>query len=427
MTQNGTNHAYHRHGPSGESGADSTSVTDPVCGMQVQVETSTTSLDHDGQTFHFCSTRCREKFAAEPARYLRANSEIPPRSGSSTIYTCPMHPEIRQQGPGNCPICGMALEPLAASAEPEPNPELHDMTWRFWIGAVLTAPVFVLEMGSHIPGVGLHDLVSPRLSVWIQFVLATPVVLWAGWPFFQRAWVSFVNRHLNMFSLIALGTGVAYLYSLVATFLPGIFPSGFQGDHGTVAVYFEAAAVITVLVLLGQVLELRAREQTGGAIRALLNLAPKTTHRLTDDGGDEEIALSEVQLGDRLRVRPGDGVPVDGIVLEGSSAVDEAMVTGESMPVSKRVGDRLIGGTVNGTGSLAMRADKVGAETMLSRIVAMVAEAQRSRAPIQRMADTVSGYFVPAVLGVAVLAFIGWAAWGPSPALSYALIAAVSV
>jgi Cu+-exporting ATPase len=285
----------------------------------------------------------------------------------------------------------------------------------------------VLEMGVHLPVLGLHDLMSPRPSVLLQFALATPVVLWAGWPFFERAWASVVHRSLNMFSLIALGTGAAYLYSLVATFLPGIFPAGFRGMDGTVAVYFEAAAVITVLVLLGQVLELRAREQTGGAIRALLNLAPKTARRLTSSGEDEEIPVASVKLGDRLRVRPGDGVPVDGTVLEGSSAVDESMVTGESMPVAKQSGDRLTGGTVNGTGALIMRADKIGSDTMLARIVAMVADAQRSRAPIQRMADVVSSWFVPAVIAVAVVAFIAWSVWGPAPALAYGLIAAVSV
>jgi P-type Cu+ transporter len=342
-------------------------------------------------------------------------------------YTCPMHPQIRQVGPGSCPICGMTLEPVKATADVAEDKELTDITRRFWVGLVLTLPVFILEMGGDIPALGLHDLVSPRISIWIQFVLSTPVVLWVGWPFFERARASVVHRSLNMFSLIALGTGAAYLYSLFATFASGMFPAGFHGMGGTVAVYFEAAAVITVLVLLGQVLELRAREQTGGAIRALLKLAPKMAHRITASGADEEVALELIQVGDRLRVRPGDGVPVDGGVLEGNGPVDESMLTGESMPAAKKPGDRLIGGTVNGTGSLVMRADKIGADTMLARIVTMVNEAQRSRAPIQRMADTVSGYFVPAVLGVAVVAFIAWAAWGPAPALSYALIAAVSV
>jgi len=342
-------------------------------------------------------------------------------------YTCPMHPQIRQMGPGNCPICGMTLEPVQATAEVGENRDLVDMTRRFWVALVLTLPVFVLEMGSHIPGLDMHDVVSPRISTWIQFVLSTPVVLWAGWPFFEGAWASVVHRSLNMFSPIALGTGAAYFYSVFATFAPDMFPVGFRGMGGSVAVYFEAAAVITVLVLLGQVLELRAREQTSGAIRALLKLAPKTAHRLKAGGEDEEVTLELVQVGDRLRVRPGDGVPVDGELLEGKGAVDESMVTGESMPTAKKPGDKLIGGTVNGTGSLVMRADKIGADTMLARIVTMVAEAQRSRAPIQRMADTVSGYFVPAVLGVAVIAFIAWAVWGPAPALSYGLIAAVSV
>jgi Cu+-exporting ATPase len=348
-------------------------------------------------------------------------------SKAGTIYTCPMHPQIRQAGPGNCPICGMTLEPVKATADVGENRELADMTRRLWIGLALTLPVFVLEMGSHIPALGLNELVSPRVSTWIQFFLSTPVVLWAGLPFFERAWASVVHRSLNMFSLIALGTGAAYLYSVFATLAPGLFPSGFREMGGTVAVYFEAAAVITVLVLLGQVLELRAREQTGGAIRALLKLAPKTAHRLTRGGEEEVVALELIQVGDRLRVRPGDGIPVDGEVLEGKSAVDESMVTGESMPAAKQTGDKLTGGTVNGTGALIMRADKVGADTMLARIVTMVAEAQRSRAPIQRLVDTVSGYFVPAVLGVAVFAFVAWAIWGPAPALSYALIAAVSV
>src|SRR5271168_2909033 len=361
-------------------------------------------------------------------RTLGATSIAPPApTVADVIYTCPMHSQIRQVGPGNCPICGMTLEPVKAAAEVGENHELTNMTRRFWIGSALTVPVFVLEMGGHIPALGIHELISPQVSTSIQFALSTPVVLWAGWPFFQRAWASIVHRSLNMFSLIALGTGAAYVYSLFATFVPGWFPAGFRGMGGTVSVYFEAAAVITVLVLLGQVLELRAREQTGGAIRALLKLAPKTARRLKADGQDEEVALELIQVGDRLRVRPGDGVPVDGEVLEGTGAVDESMVTGESMPAAKKSGDKLIGGTVNGTGSLVMRADKIGADTMLARIVAMVSEAQRSRAPIQKMADTVSGYFVPAVLAVSVLAFVVWAIWGPAPAFSYALIAAVSV
>jgi Cu+-exporting ATPase len=400
-------------------------TTDPVCGMKVDPTTSKHRFEHQGATFHFCSASCRTRFAASPQSYLKSKAAAPAKAG--TIYTCPMHPEIRQQGPGSCPICGMALEPLEVSAEVAPNHELVDMTRRFRVGLALSIPVVVLEMGSHLPGLGLHDLVSPVTSTWIQFALATPVVLWAGWPFFQRGWASLVSRHLNMFTLIALGTGAAYLYSLVATFAPDIFPAGFRGMGGAVAVYYEPAAVITVLVLLGQVLELRAREQTGGAIRALLNLAPKTALRLRDDGGDEEVPLAQVQVGDRLRVRPGDRIPVDGTVLDGKSAVDESMVTGEAMPVAKEPGDKVIGGTINGTGSLIIRADKVGADTVLARIVAMVAEAQRSRAPIQRLADRVAAYFVPAVLAVAIAAFVGWAVWGPPPALAYALISAVSV
>ena len=346
---------------------------------------------------------------------------------TSTIYTCPMHPQIRQGKPGNCPICGMTLEPVKLTAEAGDTAELAAMTRRFWVGLVLAVPVFVLEMGGHIPALGLSRLVSERISIWIQFALTTPVVLWAGGPFLERAWASVLHRSLNMFSLIALGTGTAYLYSLFAAFAPDMFPAGFRSMGGTVPVYFEAAAVITVLVLLGQVLELRAREQTGGAIRALLKLAPKTAYRLTADGRDEEVAIDLIEVGDHLRVRPGDGVPVDGEVLEGTGSVDESMVTGESMPAVRRPGDKLIGGTVNGTGALVMRADKVGSDTLLAQIVTMVGEAQRSRAPIQHLADTVSGYFVPAVLGVAVLTFAAWALWGPAPSLSFALIAAVSV
>jgi len=415
------------HGAGGAADAADAQESDPVCGMKVDPGTSKHRLDHGGQTFHFCSADCQAKFATAPESYLKPKAMAAEPVKAEAVYTCPMHPQIRQIGPGSCPICGMTLEPVEVTAEAAPNHELADMSRRFWIGLLLTLPVFVLEMGSHIPGLGMHELVPPEISIWIQFVLSTPVVLWAGWPFFQRAWASLVARNLNMFTLIALGTGAAYLYSLAATFVPSWFPAGFRGMGGTVPVYYEAAAVITVLVLLGQVLELRAHAQTGGAIRALLNLAPKSARRLRDDGDDEEIPLNQVQVGDRLRVRPGDGVPVDGTVVDGKSAVDESMVTGESMPAPKAPGDKLIGGTVNGTGSLVMRADIIGAGTVLSRIVAMVSEAQRSRAPIQRMADTVAGYFVPAVLGIAVAAFIGWAIWGPSPALAYALIAAVSV
>ena len=411
----------HGHGP-GAPAADA--VKDPVCGMTVDPATSKHSADHDGTTYHFCSAGCRTKFAADPERYLQP-APVPEPAPPGAVYTCPMHPEIRQDHPGACPICGMALEPLTITADAEPNPELADMQRRFWIALGLTVPVFILEMGRHVAH--LDQLIDARVSTWVQFLLATPVVLWAGSPFFQRGWQSLVNRSLNMFTLIALGTGIAWGYSVVATFVPGLFPPAFRSADGTVAVYFEASAVITTLVLLGQVLELRAREQTSGALKALLGLAPKTARRLKADGGDEEIPLDQVHAGDRLRVRPGDRVPVDGVVLEGASAVDESMVTGESLPVEKRPEAKLIAGTLNGRGSFVMQAEKVGAETMLSRIVQLVAAAQRSRAPIQRMADRVAGWFVPAVLAAAALAFLAWWWFGPEPSFSYGLVAAVSV
>jgi Cu+-exporting ATPase len=362
---------------------------------------------------------------ADPHKYLGNRPGSTPAVPEGTIYTCPMHPEVRQVGPGSCPICGMALEPVLVSAEQGPNVELIDMNRRFWIGLVLSLPVVALEMGGHLTGLGHH--VSQSTSNWIQMIPATPVVLWAGWPFFVRGWQSLLTRNLNMFTLIAMGTGVAWAYSIVATLTPEIFPEAFRADGGAVAVYFEAAAVITVLVLLGQVLELRARESTSGAIRALLDLAPKTARRLSRDGTEEEVQLDQVQVGDRLRVRPGEKVPVDGLVSEGRSAVDESMVTGESMPVTKEAGAGVIGGTMNQSGALVIEARKVGRDTMLSQIVQLVAEAQRSRAPIQRMADQVSGWFVPAVLAVALLAFGAWAVWGPEPRLSYGLVAAVAV
>jgi Cu+-exporting ATPase len=407
--------------------AAGTLAKDPVCGMTVDPAASKHRFDHGGKTFHFCSAGCRAKFAADPEASLKADTASVGAAKPGALYTCPMHPQIRQGGPGSCPICGMALEPLEITAETAPNHELADMSRRFFIGLALTLPVFILEMGSHVPWLGLGKLVPEPWSIWIQFALSTPVVVWAGSPFFRRGAASVRSGHLNMFTLIALGTGAAYLYSLVATFAPGLFPAGFRMTGGAVGVYYEAAAVITVLALLGQVLELKARDQTGGAIRALLNLAPKSARRVRDGAADEEVPLDQVQVGDRLRVRPGDAVPVDGSVVDGKSAVDESMVTGESMPSTKEPGDHVIGGTVNGTGALVMRAETVGAGGMLSRIVAMVADAQRSRAPIQKLADTLAGYFVPAVLAVAVAAFIAWAAWGPTPALAYALIAAVSV
>jgi len=398
-------------------------VTDPVCGMSVDPHTAKHRAEHHGHSYYFCSAGCRTKFIADPQKYLGEREPTPVAEG--TIYTCPMHPQIRQVGPGSCPICGMALEPEIAGTETGPNPELIDMRRRFWIGLILTLPVFTLEMGGHI--FGAHNWVEPALSNYVQFAFATPVVLWAGWPFFVRGWQSLVTRNLNMFTLIAMGTGVAYVYSLFATFAPGIFPEAFREHGGAPAAYFEAASVITVLVLMGQVLELRAREATSGAIRALLDLAPKTARRVRDDGGDEEISLDAVQAGDRLRVRPGDKVPVDGIVLEGRSALDESMVTGESMPVTKEKDARVIGGTLNKSGSFVMRADKVGRDTLLSQIVQMVANAQRSRAPIQRLADQVSAWFVPTVIAVALLAFAAWATFGPEPRFAYGLVAAVSV
>ena len=367
----------------------------------------------------------REALASACCHHQDPVAKAPAAGDLGAVYTCPMHPEIRRIGPGACPICGMALEPAEVTAEAAANPELADMTRRFWFGLALTAPVFLLEMGGHLFGMRFPD--PPRLAVWIQMALATPVVLGAGWPFFERGWRSVVARSLNMFSLIALGTGAAYLYSVFATLAPNLLPAAFRGMGGTAPVYFEAAAVITVLVLLGQVLELRAREQTGGALRALLKLAPRTARRLKDDGADEEVELDQVRVGDRLRVRPGEKVPVDGVVLEGRSHLDESMVTGESMPVLREAGAALIGGTLNQSGALIMRADKVGRDTLLARIVQSVAEAQRSRAPIQRLADRVSGWFVPAVLAVAALAFVIWALVGPEPRLAFALTAAVSV
>ena len=340
-------------------------------------------------------------------------------------YICPMHPEVVKKGPGTCPICGMALEPETMTGDEGENPELTDFRKRFWFGLVLTLPVFFLEMGSHL--FGLHGLMSGTTSNWIQLVLATPVVLWAGWPFFERGWASVKSRNLNMFTLIAMGTGVAWIYSIIATLVPQVFPASFRGDGGAVPVYFEAAAVIVVLVLLGQMLELKARERTGGAIKALLGLAPKTAHRIDDNGDAEEIAIEDIQVGDLLRIRPGEKVPVDGVVTEGSSHIDESMVTGEPMPVEKETGSKVIGATVNANGSIIIRAEKVGRDTMLSQIVRMVADAQRSRAPIQRMADMVAGWFVPIVILIAVIAFVTWILVGPAPAFSYALIAAVSV
>jgi Cu+-exporting ATPase len=404
-------------------------LRDPVCGMSVHVEKAAGSTKHNKRTYYFCGKGCLAKFQADPARYvqppqlavIQPASTVPQKHAGE--YTCPMHPEVRQIGPGSCPKCGMALEPVTISAEDEDNPELRDMTRRFWISVILTIPVFLTAMADLIPGRPLNQ----NLATWIELILATPVVLWCGWPFFTRAWQSLVNRSPNMFTLIGLGVAVAYSYSLVAASAPGMFPNSFREESGTVPVYFEAAAVIVTLVLLGQVLELRARGKTGAAIKALLGLAPKTARLIRADGSETDVPLEQIQKGDKLRVRPGEKIPVDGVVLEGSSSVDESMVTGEPIPVEKATGDRVTGATVNGTGSLIMRAERVGKETMLAQIVQMVAEAQRSRAPIQKLADIIAGYFVPIVVGAAAITFLVWTLVGPQPRLAHALVNAVSV
>jgi len=402
-------------------------ATDPVCGMRVARRDAAGSEVHLGEQYFFCSGHCLAKFRSNPTAYIGTPAgpvAVPAQPG--TIYTCPMHPEVRQVGPGTCPKCGMALEPVVASAEGQPNPELIDMTRRFWIGLALAVPVLALAMLEHVPGVHLEWL-EAGVAGWIQFLLSAPVVLWAGWPFFVRGWHSLFTRSLNMYTLIALGVGVAFLYSAVVLLVPGVFPPAFRDAAGRVGLYFEAAAVITVLVLLGEVLQLRARENTSSAIRALLELAPNTAVRVREDGSDEEVSLDQVHVGDRLRVRPGDKVPVDGDVLEGHSSVDESLVTGEPVPVEKHAGEKVTGGTINGTGSFVMRAERVGADTLLSQIVHMVAEAQRTRAPIQNLADLVSSWFVPSVVGIAVVAFVVWSVYGPPPAMVFALVSAVSV
>ncbi len=398
---------------------------DPVCGMAVSRADAVYLSKHQGERFYFCSARCQDRFEAEPEVFL-AGRPAPEPVAEGTQYTCPMDPEIVRDAPGDCPICGMALEPMTPTGgDGGPHPELVDFTRRLYVSAPLAAAVFIMEMGSHL-GVPFEHWLGPRLFVWLQMVLSAPVVLWVAQPFFKRGWKSIVNRSPNMWTLIAIGTGAAFAYSVLATLLPGIFPDAFRGSHGQVAVYFEAAAVIIVLVLVGQIMELRARERTGDAIRALLDLAPKTARRVSD-GSEQDVPLEQVRVGDRLRVRPGEHVPVDGEVTEGSSTVDESMLTGEPLPVRKAVGDSVTGGTLNQNGTLIVQAARVGADTMLSKIVALVAKAQRSRAPIQSQADRVAGYFVPAVVGVAVLAFIVWSLIGPSPAMAYALVAAVSV
>jgi len=427
-------------------------LTDPICGMTVDPQTAKWKSEHAGRTYYFCSRHCLEEFQTDPEKYAvppvkRTEAVVARRVGSKTrrgerpaahetgaaevppgaVYTCPMHPEVRRPGPGACPLCGMALEPEAPAAEEGPNPELADMTRRFWVSLALTIPVAFIGMSDMLLGGALQHYLSPAALHWIQLALATPVVLWGGWAFFARAWASLVSLSLNMFTLIAFGTGVAYAYSVVATVAPGLFPASFVGPHGRPAVYFEAAAVITALVLLGQVLELRARARTSGAIRALLDLAPKTARRLAADGTEADVPLADVQPGDRLRVRPGEKVPVDGRLVEGNTSIDESMVTGESIPAEKHAGDAVTGGTVNQSGGFVMAAERVGTDTLLAHIVRMVREAQRSRAPIQRLADAVAGWFVPAVIAIAVVTFIVWAVFGPAPALAYALLNAVAV
>ncbi len=439
---------------------------DPVCGMAVLPESAGGSVEHAGSTYWFCSPSCRAKFKADPEAYLgrvagdasepkarpieggytcpmhpEVRSEMPgacpecgmalePVAGAPAVkreYVCPMHPQIVRSQPGSCPICGMALEPRTVTAEEPDNADLRDMTRRLWVSAILTTPLFLLTMGTMLVGHEATAWIRPRLLAWIELALATPVVLWGGWPFFERMWASFGSRNLNMFTLIGIGTGTAYGYSVVATLFPGVFPASLRGHDGEVGRYFEAAAVITALVLLGQVLELRARSRTGGAIRALLGLAPKTARLIEADGSESDVPLDRVQPGDRLRVRPGEKVPVDGVVIEGRSSIDESMISGEPVPVEKASGDRVTGATLNGTGALVIRAERVGADTLLAQIVRMVGEAQRSRAPIQRLADRVSSYFVPAVIAVAALSFVVWSLVGPEPRLAHGLVAAVSV
>jgi len=427
-------HGTHQHAETQEHRTDGAMVTDPVCGMKVDSRTSQHWHELAGATYHFCSARCLDKFKTDPDRYLNSPSTDPavthpamgalPEAADGTIWTCPMHPEIRRDAPGNCPICGMALEPLEPTLEEGPNPELIDMSRRFWVSALFTVPLALLVIAAELLG---WELLPMRTSMWVQLALATPVVLWGGWPFFERFWASLKTRNLNMFTLIGLGVGVAYGYSVVATIAPEAFPQSLRTMGGLVPVYFEAAAVITTLVLLGQVLELRARSATGRAIRALLGLAPKTARRVNDDGSEEDIPLEHVHVGNLLRIRPGEKVPVDGVVTEGRSSVDESMISGEPVPVEKNPGDRVTGATVNGTGSLVMKADRVGRDTMLSQIVRMVADAQRSRAPIQALADKVSAWFVPAVVLVAVIAFAVWSFVGPEPRLAHALVNGVAV
>lgn len=426
QTASHTAHAHDAHHGHHHGGHESGNrVKDPVCGMMVDPAADKPHMAYKGHEYHFCSDSCHSKFKADPEKYLTAQSAAAPAIKGAQ-YTCPMHPEIIRDEPGSCPICGMALEPVMPSLDDGPNPELVDFTRRFWVSAICSVPLLIITMGPMV-GLSVREWIGEQTALWLEFLLATPVVLWAALPFFKRGVDSFKNRSPNMWTLIMIGVGAAYLYSVVAVLFPEMFPQSFRGHGGSVPVYFEAAAVIVTLVFLGQVLELRARERTGSAIRALLDLAPKTARRIAADGSEADVPLDEVQAGDKLRIRPGDSVPVDGIVVEGRSSVDEAMITGEPVPVEKTEGDKVIGGTVNKNGSLVMQAEKIGAETMLSQIVDMVAKAQRSRAPIQGLADRISFYFVPMVIVVALLSFIGWALWGPEPSMIYAIVAAVSV
>ncbi|KXF77442.1 copper-transporting ATPase [Paramesorhizobium deserti] len=420
-------HKGHEHHKHGAAHSDDGLVRDPVCGMTVDPNAGKPTAEYEGQVFHFCSAGCKTKFHADPARYASGEPVQQEPAKPGALYTCPMHPEIIRDKPGSCPICGMALEPMGVPTGDEgPNPELIDFTRRFWISAACSIPLLILTMGPMF-GLPVREWFGERTSAWLELVLATPVILWAALPFFKRGWDSILNRSPNMWTLISIGVGTAYGYSVVATLFPDMFPHSFRGHGGSVPVYFEAAAVIVALVFLGQVLELKARERTGSSIRALLDLAPKTARRITEDGSETDVPLDQVHVGDRLRIRPGDSVPVDGVVTEGRSSIDESMITGEPVPVEKVEGEKVTGGTLNKNGSLIIRAEKIGAETMLSQIVEMVAKAQRSRAPIQGLADAVSFYFVPAVVLIAIIAFAVWATIGPEPRMIYAIVSAVSV
>ncbi len=429
MAKNNQNTQLHHHHNQSETGSDTQTTKDPVCGMSVPLNGKKPSFQHKDKTYHFCSNSCHDKFVKAPNHYLSgAHKNQSDNLPKGTKYTCPMHPEIVQDEPGDCPKCGMALEPMGIpNLDDGPNPELVDFTRRFWVGAVLAVPLLVLTMGPLVGFGFIRDLLGEKTTLWIELGLSTPVILWSGWPFFKRGFNSIINRSLNMFTLISMGVGAAYLFSIVAVLLPNIFPEGFKDANGNVGVYFEAGAIIIVLVLLGQLMELGARERTGSAIRALLDLAPKTAQLLVPGGWEEEVALEDVKVDDFLRVRPGEKVPVDGVVIDGRTSIDESMISGEPVPVEKVKGDKVTGATINGAGSLIIKADRVGADTTLSQIVEMVANAQRSRAPIQKLADSVAGKFVPAVIGIAILSFIGWSLWGPSPALAYALVSAVAV